>query len=399
MRILFLDQSGKPGGAELSLLDVARPYRDRCLVALFEDGPYRDRLEQAEIPVTCLSQRGLQVNKGSSWWQGLRSLGDLWPLLWHCIGLSRQYDLIYANTSKAFVVGALASWLSGRPLVYHLRDIFSAEHFSASNLSIAISLANRCANLVIANSHATRDAFIAAGGRAELCQVVYNGFEPAAYEVEPSCRSGLRQALGLREDNFVVGHFSRLSPWKGQHVLLEALVNCPEPVVVLLVGAALFGEEAYVAQLRQQVISLGLEHRVQFLGFRSDTAELMATCDLITHTSIAAEPFGRVIVEAMLARRPIIGAAAGGVLELIEPGQTGWLVSPGDAVALAKVMTDCWSDRPQLQRIADQAYAVAQERFHLSRTQEQLHSLLVDQFALADQTSGLEAAAAKASSL
>lgn len=265
--------------------------------------------------------------------------------------------------------------------MYHLRDILSLEHFSRSNLQIAVGLANRCASLIIANSQATRDAFVAAGGNAALCQVIYNGFEPERYDVAPARRLSLRQELGLREEDFVIGHFSRLSPWKGQHVLLDAIKACPQPMTVLLVGAALFGEEDYVAQLHRQVDELGLGDRVQFLGFRADIAELMSACDLIAHTSIAPEPFGRVIVEAMLARRPIIGAAAGGVPELIQPGQTGWLAPPGDAAALAKILEDCWGDRPLLRQISEQAYDIAQDRFGLTTMQEQLQALLSERFA------------------
>ena len=67
-------------------------------------------------------------------------------------------------------------------------------------------------------------------------------------------------------DGFVVGHFSRLSPWKGQHVLIDALQHCPPQIKIVLVGSALFGEESYVQQLHTQIERLGLGDRVQFFG-------------------------------------------------------------------------------------------------------------------------------------
>src|SRR6476646_6449847 len=159
MKILFLDQSGKPGGAELCLLDSAKPYRDRCLVALLADGPFRDLLEQQQIPVQVLSSVGIQVRKDSSWRQGLGSVTQLLPLITKVVQLSRNYDLIYANTQKALVVGALAALISRRPLVYHLHDILSPDHFSSMNRRIAVTLANRCASLVIDNSEASKAEF------------------------------------------------------------------------------------------------------------------------------------------------------------------------------------------------------------------------------------------------
>lgn len=375
MKILFLDQSGKPGGAELCLLDIAKPYRDRCLVTLLADGPFRNLLEQHQIPVQVLSSDGIQVRKDSSWRQGLGSLAPLLPLITKVVRLSRGYDLIYANTPKALVVGAIAAWLSRRPLVYHLHDILSPDHFSAMNRRLAVTLANRCASLVIANSEASRTAFIAAGGRTDLTQVIYNGFESQAYQSVIPDVAQLRQQLGL-ESQFVVGHFSRLSPWKGQHVLLEALARCPEDITALFVGDALFGEQQYVEQLHQQVNALGLQKRVRFLGFRSDVVTLMKLCDLIAHTSTAPEPFGRVIVEAMLCGKPVVAAKSGGAVELITPEIDGWLTTPGNPQQLAAVINLCRNQPERSKAIAHQAQIQASQRFDLSTINQQIAQLL-----------------------
>lgn len=299
MKILFLDQSGKPGGAELCLIDIAKPYRDRSLVGLFADGPFKTLLQQHQIPVEVLATQPIQVRKQSNLVQALGSLGKLAPLLAKVVQKASEHDLIYANTQKALVVGALASFLSRRPLVYHLHDILSQEHFSLTNLRVAVNLANRFASLVIANSQASQKAFVQAGGRAEITTIVYNGFEVKNYQTCEFEVQKLRQQLGL-EGKFVVGHFSRLAPWKGQHILISALAECPQEVTAILVGDALFGEQDYVKQLHQQVAALGLENRVKFLGFRSDIPQLMTACNLVAHTSTSPEPFGRVIVEAML---------------------------------------------------------------------------------------------------
>ncbi|WP_295617163.1 glycosyltransferase family 4 protein [Chamaesiphon sp. GL140_3_metabinner_50] len=375
MKILFLDQSGKPGGAELCLLDIAKTYRG-CLVCLFADGFFRTMLEEEQIPVKVLAT-AIDVQKDSSTLQGVYSIGRLLPLAISVARLSRKYDLIYANTQKALVVGALASVLSRRSLVFHLHDILSLEHFSKTNQRIAVTLANRFASLVIANSQASQSAFIAAGGQAKLTQVVYNGFNLAAYRDIASQRQPTRQALGFTDRDFVVGHFSRLAPWKGQHLLIEALTHCPESVSAMFVGDALFGERDYVTQLQQQVKDLHLEHRVRFVGFRSDVAELMAACDLVAHTSTAPEPFGRVIVEAMLCGTPVVAAAAGGAMELVADGVTGWLVAPGDPVKLAAVIVQCY-DRPSIaQEIAATAQIQASQRFDLTAIARQIDRILV----------------------
>lgn len=372
MKILFLDQSGKLGGAELSLSDVAKPYPD-CLVGLFADGPFREHLEQQHISVRVLVKEAINVSRDSGITQGLSSAGSLIPLVARVAALARCYDLIYTNTQKALVVGAIASAIARRPLVHHLRDILSPEHFSFTNRRLAVTCANR-ALLVIANSHATKQAFVEAGGREKRVEVVYNGFDPTLYRNSEEQRVQLRQQLGL-ESQFVVGHFSRLSPWKGQHVLIEALTRCFENVTVILVGDALFGEQDYVQQLHQQVADLGLEERVRFLGFRSDVVPLMSACDLIAHTSTAPEPFGRVIVEGMLCGRPVVAAAAGGATELIE-ASTGWLVAPGDSRQLADVIAACQQRPESTAAIAANAQQRARQRFELTQINRQIEWLL-----------------------
>ena len=375
MKILFLDQSGKLGGAELSLTDVANFYRENCLVGLFADGSFRELLEQKHIPVQVLATQKIKISKNSSIIDSLGSISSIVPLIAKVAKLASNYDLIYANTQKALVVGALASFFSGRPLVYHLRDILSTDHFSRTNLRIAVTLANRFASLVIANSQATQAAFSAAGGRSDLTVVVYNGFEPNNYNIIEFKRAQIKQQLGL-EQQFIVGHFSRLSPWKGQHILLEALAECPSDISAIFVGDALFGEEDYVTYLHQQVTKLKLQERVKFLGFRSDIVPLMKACNLIAHTSTAPEPFGRVIVEAMLCDRAIVAAAAGGVMELIATEQTGWLFSPGNSQQLAQIITTCRNQPEKAQAIAARSKIQAIQRFELNTINHQIDQLL-----------------------
>ena len=375
VKILFLDQTGMLGGAEFALLDVACSYRENCLVVLFEDGPFKTLLEQKQIAVTLLNSQPIAVRRDSNFIQGLGSLRQIIPLIIRIVQKARDFDLIFANTQKALVIGAIASWLSRRPLVYYLHDILSTEHFSQANIRIAVATANRFASLVMADSQATKKAFLAAGGRPEIVEVVYYIFKPELYEGHESQRENLIQQLGL-SDRFLIGHFSRLSSWKGQHVLIEALKYCSEDVTVVFVGDALFGEQKYVKQLHEQVNSLGLGDRVKFLGFRSDVPQLMAACDLIAHTSIAPEPFGRVIVEGMLCSRPVVAANAGGAAELIKHGKTGWLHFPGDARQLAEIIITCRAQPELAAKIAQEARTEASQSFNPLAINQQIHQLL-----------------------
>ncbi|MEO0540561.1 MAG: glycosyltransferase [Cyanobacteria bacterium P01_A01_bin.105] len=187
----------------------------------------------------------------------------------------------------------------------------------------------------------------------------------------------LRRQLTDLSCSFLVGHFSRLSPWKGQHVLIEALALCPPQIGAMFVGDALFGEEKYVEELKALAKALGVCDRVCFLGFQSQVLPLMRACNLLAHTATAPEPFGRVIVEGMLCGRPVVAAADGGALELIDHGRTGWLTPPGNASSLAEILTMSYHTPALTAIIARQGQLVAQERFNLTEINAQIQHVLL----------------------
>jgi glycosyltransferase involved in cell wall biosynthesis len=375
-RILFIDQSSNLGGAELCLLDIAKPYRDHCSVVLFSDGPFRHLLENNQINVQIIGKESIALTKDGSLRQSLKAVRQTWPRINQIATAARQYDIIYANTPKALVIGAIASAIAQKPLIYHLHDIISPDHFSPINIQLLIRLANARAVKVIANSEASRTAFIQSGGKSDCVSVIYNGFNPSNYQIDPILRPQIRKLWNWPTNSFIVGHFSRLSPWKGQHILLDALQQCPKEIVAVFVGDALFGEDDYRSSLQEKVKELDLGDRVKFLGFQDQVPDLMSACDLITHTSTAPEPFGRVIVEAMLSGTPVIASAAGGALELLEQNRTGWLTPPGDAQALATTIKHCYNNPTLTQTLAQTAQTQARDRFHQDQIQTQITDLL-----------------------
>ena len=354
LNILFLDHVGVLGGAELSLLDIARHYKASSSVLLFDDGPFRARLEQNGVSVNVV--RAPSQVSGASREGGLQSLLATPGVLLMALRVARdarRFDLLYANSQKALVIAAVAGRLARRPVVWHLRDMLTQEHFSRFNRRVAVTLANGFVARVIVNSQATADAFVQSGGNASLTRVVYNGFDPAPFDaVREEDIAALKAELGV-QDARIVSVFSRLAPWKGQHVLLEALSHLPEDVHALIVGEAIFGEREYAAALREQVRALGLGARVHFLGFRGDIPTLMRASDVVVHASTSPEPFGRVVVEGMLAGKPVVATRAGGVLEIVEDAQSGLLVEPGDADDLARALNYLLAHPAEATRVAE----------------------------------------------
>ncbi|WP_069266038.1 glycosyltransferase family 4 protein [Paraburkholderia nodosa] len=364
-RVLAIDQSGVLGGAELSLLEVVKGLRSRIDVLLFNDGPFREALDKAGARVEVIDSGALnKVRRDGGTAPRLGVLAGIAALVRETRRRAREADVLYANTQRAMVIGVLAGKLARKPVVWHLRDIVSDEHFGRVQRAVIKGCAKLGLAHVIANSHASAKVFAQLTRfDAKRIDVVHNGVDESPFRALARVpQAQLRVQIGLPEDAFLVGAFSRLARWKGQHVLLEALLDEPRAHAVF-VGAPLFGEDAYAAELRAFVEANGLQARVHFLGFRHDIAACMRAVDVIAHTSITPEPFGRVVVEGMLAQRPVVASRDGGVTEIVEHGESGLLCTPGDAKELAATIGRLHDDAALRDRLAVQGLATARERF------------------------------------
>ena len=364
-KILFVDHTAVMGGAELCLQDLAIAYSETSKVLLFRDGPLGDSLKGAGVEVSFTSaSQGMLDLRTSGGLNALKTIPELWNLAETIATEAKGYDLILANSQKAFITAALATLRGSPPVCWYLHDILTAKHFSQINRQVAVLMANQFATKVLVNSEATGKAFVAAGGKEKLLSIVYNGFESQKFdEVAESDVKAIRSELGIGEA-ILVGLFSRLSYWKGQHILLSAIKELPE-VNVILVGEALFGEQEYVSEIKALAAAPELKGRVHWLGFRNDIPTLMKACDIVVHTSTEPEPFGRVIVEGQLAQKPVIASAAGGALELIEHGVNGYLFPPKDVTGLKECLVNLISDRSLANQIAENGYISAKTNFSL----------------------------------
>jgi glycosyltransferase involved in cell wall biosynthesis len=181
---------------------------------------------------------------------------------------------------------------------------------------------------VVANSASTL-SFLGLN-RRKLTVVAYSGVDEAVLD-----RSVVRLFNG---DSPVVLLIGRIAEWKGQHIFIAAaqtVIQRFPDAIFQIVGSPLFGEEDYEQSLRELVRELGVEHSVQFLGFRSDIVELIEHSDIVVHTSCIGEPFGQVVVQGMAASKPVIATLGGAIPEIVIPGVTGLLTQMGNSDALA----------------------------------------------------------------
>lgn len=133
----------------------------------------------------------------------------------------------------------------------------------------------------------------------------------------------------------------RLTRWKGQLFLLRAMARLqhllPGPWLAVLVGPA-DPKDSYVREIEATAAQLGLRERLRFAGLCQDMPAAYALADVVTVPSLRPEPFGRVVIEAQAMGRPVVVTAQGGAMETVLPYQTGLLIPPDDAQALADAL-------------------------------------------------------------
>jgi len=188
-----------------------------------------------------------------------------------------------------------------------------------------------------------------------------NRFDPD--KVRPERLIPLIKAWRLSDGVPVVLLPGRLTRWKGQLVLIEAMARLKRPEVhAIILGN---GNARYRRELEDAVARSGVGANFRFVEDCADIAAAYMLADVVVSASTSPEGFGRTIIEAQAMGRPVIATAHGGALETIMPGETGWLVPPRDAASLAAALAQVL-DQDHQSRMAMAARQIAHIRAHFS---------------------------------
>ena len=334
-------------------------------MVLAEDGPLRGDLEAAGVEVhvrpLAVLRRSLMSPAGmarvaAAFAADAGGLGRL--------ARTRGVGLVHTNTSVT-LGGAAAARIAGVPHVWHVREIYAGfERWWPGYRRL----------LVTADALPCVSAATAAQFRDGPVRVVHDGV--AARHV-PAPRAEARAALGLPPGALVVAVLGRVSPWKGQDVLIRALA---EPglgeAVALVCGAPWRGEERQERELRELAGRLGVAERVRFLGFRDDLEVVLGAVDAVVVSSTQPDPLPNAALEAAAAGRCVVAAAHGGLPEIVRDGETGLLVAPGDPVALAAALAGL--DPATAERLGSAAAADVAERFAPERLLDGVQALYAE---------------------
>jgi glycosyltransferase involved in cell wall biosynthesis len=216
----------------------------------------------------------------------------------------------------------------------------------------------------------------------ERARVVYNAVDPAKFVVREEADQ-TRAELGIERRDIVIGNAARLTPWKGQHHLLDAFARVAAAVPnakLLLVGGSLFGDAEYQSRLRRRADQPDLKGRVVFAGHRQDMRAMFSIMDVFAYCSVEKDICPLSLLEAMSAGLPLAVFDIEGAREAIADQQEGLLVPTGDASALAAALLRLIESRELRQRLGASARDRVERQFsigqHVVRMQEVFEEVL-----------------------
>lgn len=342
LRVVHVVVAGDIGGAERLLVDLAsRPKEsgaehvvalltpNRKLAAMFEKNglSIRDRGPVRENPIAYL-------------W---RSLGPS-DVAWLAGVLKdERASVAHLHTFGSHVLGTRAALRAGVPIIrteHHVQYFIDASTRSFTRWSLA-----RVDRSVAISQYVADWVTRAVPGIAPRLRVILNGVDADYFSPRRATEASeaSEQSATAAERPFTFAVVCRLEPWKGVDLVIEAASRAKGFAIDII------GDGSERARLEQIARDLGVADRVRFLGYLADPRAAVADADAVVNAS-REEPLGLSVLEALAIERPVVGFAGGGLPEIVQHGETGWLVPERSAAALASALSEAASDRGRARR-------------------------------------------------
>jgi glycosyltransferase involved in cell wall biosynthesis len=280
-------------------------------------------------------------------------------------------------------VPALAARWTRTPIVWLYND-----HLPGPLKRLLLPLVTALATIVIVQGEKLKEARTSDNPKLYSKTTVLHSsvdthrFDPDKYTSEQ--RDKLKRELGLGPGCAVVGIVGNLNRFKGHTYFLQAAKRIKEAtgsVKFLIVGRRLDTDPGCWEQLQQLTAENGLEDDIVYTGFRDDTAAVMAILDVFVLASVL-ESCPVVVLEAMAMKVPVVATDVGAVSELVVDGQTGFVVPPRSAEAIAEAVLTCLKmPEETVETMTSAARQRVETKFdvdHISERQKHIYEELLD---------------------
>jgi glycosyltransferase involved in cell wall biosynthesis len=282
---------------------------------------------------------------------------------------SARAQVLVTHSSVDAWTGGLAARLVGVPVV-RMRHLSVPVQRNPFSRAVYVGLCDK----IVTTGEAIRTLLVE---RLEVppAKVVSIPTGVDLEEFNPSWidRERIRTEIGVGGYTPLLGMIGVLRSWKGHLVFLQALRRVSEKLPD--VQAVLVGDGPFRSVIQEAIKCHGLEARVHLLGHRENVAEILGGLDMVVSASTAAEGIPQALLQSLAMRRLVVASDVGGIPEVIHPGETGWLVRPGDPDALGEAIVEALADRAGAERMGSQGRKMVEAGYSLRRMGERMEAL------------------------
>ena len=317
LKILFPFVGDSVGGSHNSILELYHCLKQTSVVPIIvihNKGPLADYLDDLKIPYEFLT-----VNKLAG--ESPNILKVIFGIFSNFFIIKKflkvhNFDIVHGNDLRINLSWSLPTRISKLYYIWHQRTTMSS--------SLLWMLSSLLSNHVVAISGHVYQS-LPRNIPLSKKSLVLNPFNVKKIYDKKDSRKWVNALYKIPEDTILFGYIGRLITWKNVDVLIRYfshfINNQNKSIHLLIVGT---GSKEYVDKLKNIALKLGIDNKVIFVGFSSESLRIIASLDLLISSS-NNEPFGRTIVEAMIQKTPVLAAYGGGHNETINPSITGYL--------------------------------------------------------------------------
>jgi glycosyltransferase involved in cell wall biosynthesis len=352
-KILFLDHTPFVGGAQISLIQHMEKINKEMFDVIIVCSKNAEKLglteqyDKIKAKYHFISFGRLKSFSPLVFFKLIRSALDIRRVI-----KMEKADLIFGNTVRADIAGSLASLLTGTKIIWFIQD-YTFPKFLFNLLKLTPKKIFYVSKS-IANHYSVKI------NDKNIVMYIWRNFYQKADKIEKKDIRLKRGEWRVNENVAVIGYIGRLVDWKGPQVLIEAieilLKKGIRNIKCLIIGTGGGQKESNEKDLKRIVEERGLGDYVFFAGYQKDIPLLMSALDIFCLTSIEPEPFSSVVVEAMMAKIPVIGAETGGTPEILKNEKTGLLVNPNNAVILSNAIERLINNGLLRKKLTENAY-------------------------------------------
>ena len=327
--VLYFHTRELIAGGEQSLLHLVSHLNRSLFFPYFvvsQEGEFSEALRKEKVQVFFVPFPPPKSLRFDRIWNAIRQLEG--------VVIKTKAYLLHGNTPRDNLYAGIVGYRRKIPVVWHARNLIYGKMIDTDRIFSFLP------TQIICNSEAIQKRFKKSQDDFGKAITIYSGVDVKEFHPDEERGRQLREELGCGEAP-LIGIAARIGLGKGHETFIEAanLVHPHFPEARFLIVGRAENEEDHQRELKLRglVKRFGLSGIVLFLGYRKDMPDIMTALSFLV-VATEAEPFGRVVLEALASGRPVVGTESGGTPEVVKEGENGFLVPPKNAQAMASAM-------------------------------------------------------------